>query len=138
MSPAWPLMALAQGSALGPAAHCLPGLRGSFPDHLAGLGRAIGLTAVKGLEKCEAELPPLRFGLIKGCPSLLWCHRLLLPMRIAEEFPLWLSGLRTRLVSMKMQDRSLASLSGLRIQRCRHLRQRSGVCLGSGVAVAVG
>ena len=31
------------------------------------------------------------------------------------EFPLWLSELRTRLVSLRMPVRSLASLSGLRI-----------------------
>ena len=39
-----------------------------------------------------------------------------------REFPLWLSGLRTQLVSMRMQVGSLASLSGL----------------GSGVAVSCG
>ena len=32
-----------------------------------------------------------------------------------QEFPLWLSGLQIRLVSMRMQVRSLALLSGLRI-----------------------
>ena len=32
-----------------------------------------------------------------------------------RQFPLWLSGLRTQLVSMRMRVRSLASLSGLRI-----------------------
>ena len=37
----------------------------------------------------------------------------------------WLSGLRTRLVSMRMCVRSLASLSGLRIQLCHKLRHRS-------------
>ena len=34
------------------------------------------------------------------------------------EFHLWLSGLRTHLVSMRMQVQSLALLSGLRIQHC--------------------
>ena len=34
------------------------------------------------------------------------------------EFPLWLSGLKIQLVSMKTQVQSLASLSGLRIQHC--------------------
>ena len=34
------------------------------------------------------------------------------------EFPLWLTGLRTRLVSMKMWVQSLALLSGLRIWHC--------------------
>ena len=38
---------------------------------------------------------------------------------------MWLSGLRTQLLSMRMQIRSLASLSGLRIQH------------SDGVAVAV-
>ena len=42
-----------------------------------------------------------------------------------REFPLWLSGLRTRLVSMKMQVWSLASLSRLRIWRCCKLQCRS-------------
>ena len=37
------------------------------------------------------------------------------------EFPLWLSGLRTQLVFMKMQVPSLASLSGLRIHGCQKL-----------------
>ena len=35
--------------------------------------------------------------------------------------PIVLSGLRTQLVSMRMQVRSLALLSGLRIQRCCEL-----------------
>ena len=51
------------------------------------------------------------------------------------EFPLWLIGLRTRLVFMRMWLRSLTSLSGLRI-RCHYkLWQRSWMELRSGVAV---
>ena len=42
-----------------------------------------------------------------------------------------------RLVSMKTQVPSLASLSGLRIQHCRKLSCRSQMWLGSGVTVAV-
>ena len=38
-------------------------------------------------------------------------------------FPLWLSGLRTLLVSMRMWVQTLASLSGLRIWPC-HVLQR--------------
>ena len=38
---------------------------------------------------------------------------------------LWLSRLRTQLVSMRIQVRSLASPNGLRIQRCPELRWRS-------------
>ena len=53
------------------------------------------------------------------------------------EFPLWLSRLRTWLVSMRMWSRSLASLSGLRIWNCHELQCRSQRQLGSGVAVAV-
>ena len=53
------------------------------------------------------------------------------------EFLLWLSGLRTQLVSMRMQVSSLASLSGLRIQRCCKLWFRSQMWLIFGVAVAV-
>ena len=39
--------------------------------------------------------------------------------------PLWLSGLRTHLVSMRTQIESLASLSGLRILHCHELWHRS-------------
>ena len=53
------------------------------------------------------------------------------------KFPLWLRGVRIRPVSMTMQVRSLAQLSGLRIPRCRELRCRSQIRLGSRVAVAV-
>ena len=38
--------------------------------------------------------------------------------RTPMDFPLWLSGLRSQLVSMGMQVQSLASLSGLRIRCC--------------------
>ena len=38
-----------------------------------------------------------------------------------EEFPLWLSSLRTQLAYMRMQVWSLASLSGLRIQLCESI-----------------
>ena len=41
--------------------------------------------------------------------------------RLAKEFLLWLSGLRTRLVSMRMQVPSLALLRGLRIPCCCEL-----------------
>ena len=37
------------------------------------------------------------------------------------EFQSWLSGLRTQLGSMRTWVQSLASLSGLRIQRCHEL-----------------
>ena len=42
-----------------------------------------------------------------------------------------------RLVSMKMQVRSLASLSGLRIWHCHKVQGWSQIQLGSGIAVAV-
>ena len=47
-------------------------------------------------------------------------HRELLKLS-NEEFPLWLSGKRTQLGTMRLWVRSLALLSGLRIQRCREL-----------------
>ena len=53
------------------------------------------------------------------------------------EFPLWLSGLGTWPVSMRMQVRSLASLSGLRIQHCCKLRARSQMGLRLWIAVAM-
>ena len=37
------------------------------------------------------------------------------------EFLLWLSGLQARLVSMRMQVRSLASITGLKIWHCHEL-----------------
>ena len=53
------------------------------------------------------------------------------------EFPEWLSGLRTHLVSEKMWVRSLALLRGLRISCCRELWCTKQTQLGSGVAVAM-
>ena len=41
---------------------------------------------------------------------------------IAQEFSSWISGLRTRLVSMRMGVPSPASLSRLRIWRCHELQ----------------
>ena len=53
-----------------------------------------------------------------------------------EEFPLWLSG-NEPVASMRMQVRSLASLSGLRTQCCRELWCRLQMQLRLHVAVAV-
>ena len=44
---------------------------------------------------------------------------------------------QNQLVSTRMRVRSLASLSGLKIQRCRELWCRLQRWLGSGIAVAV-
>jgi len=61
-------------------------------------------------------------------------------LKISGEFPLWLSGLWTRLVSMRLWVGSLALLSGLRIQHCHELWYRSQIpwlgipcCCGCGV-----
>ena len=48
-----------------------------------------------------------------------------------------LSGLRTQLVSMRIQIQSLAWLRGLRIRHCHELQGRSQMWLGSSIAVAV-
>ena len=53
------------------------------------------------------------------------------------EFPLWLSQLRTQLVSMRMQVWSWALLSGLRIWHYHELFCRSKMRLRSDIAVAV-
>ena len=54
------------------------------------------------------------------------------------EFLLWLSKLRTQLVSSKrMQVRFLALLSGLRIHSCSKLWYMPRIRLRSGIAVAV-
>ena len=52
---------------------------------------------------------------------------------ISCKFPLWLSGLRTQLTSMRMWVRSLALFSGLRIGRCRELWCLDLCCFGCGV-----
>ena len=54
-----------------------------------------------------------------------------------REFLLWLNGLRTQLVSMKIHVQSLDSLIGLRIQHSCKLWHRLQMRLGSGVAVAM-
>ena len=56
---------------------------------------------------------------------------------LRTEFLLWLSRLRTRLVSTRMQIRFLASLTGLRIWCCCELWCRSQTQLESGIALAV-
>ena len=48
---------------------------------------------------------------------------------------MWLIGLRIQLVSTRMWVRYLASLSGLRIQRCSELWCRSQMWLRSSIAV---
>ena len=53
------------------------------------------------------------------------------------DFPLWLSGLRTQLVPMRMHVLSLASFSGLGTRHCLELWCRSQMQLGSHIAVAV-
>ena len=51
--------------------------------------------------------------------------------------PIVAQQIRIRLVSMRMQVRSLALLSGLRIQHCHELWCGSQMWLGSRVAVAL-
>ena len=58
-------------------------------------------------------------------------------LNCSQEFLLWLRGLRTQLLSTRMQVWSLASLSGLGIWRCHELWCMSQTWLGSGIAVAV-
>ena len=50
---------------------------------------------------------------------------------------MWLNGLRTQLVFVRMLGQSLVSLSGLSIQCCHDLWRRSQMQIGSCVAVAV-
>ena len=49
---------------------------------------------------------------------------------------MWLSGLRTQLVSMRTWVSSLASLSGLRIRWCHKLQRRLQMWFGSCVTMA--
>ena len=45
----------------------------------------------------------------------------------SQELPLWLTGLRTQMVSVRRQVQFLASLSGLRIWHCHKLWHRSKI-----------
>ena len=56
---------------------------------------------------------------------------------IHKEFPLWLSGNKTQLVTMRIWVQSLASFSGLRIQSCHELWYRLQMWLRPHIAVAV-
>ena len=64
-------------------------------------------------------------------PKALASHQEMNQRREKREFPLWLSGLRTQLVSTRMQVRSLTPLSGLRIQCCCGLWSSLQMQLGS-------
>ena len=70
-------------------------------------------------------------------PYMIRGLNLAVAIQMNWEFLIWISRLRTRLVSMRMWVWSQASLSGLRIQCCPELWCRSQMCLGSGVAMAV-
>ena len=52
-------------------------------------------------------------------------------------FPVVAQQKRIKLVTIRLCGQPLASLSGLRIQRCCELKCRSQMWLGSGIAVAV-
>ena len=80
-----------------------------------------------------------------GLWSTYELHKILISMFFKQhskqfeclKIPLWLSRLRTWLLSMRMRVQSLASHSGLRIWRYCKLWLRSQIWLRSGVAVAV-
>ena len=57
--------------------------------------------------------------------GLHFLHKALLKDETLLEFLLWLSRLRTQLVSMRMQGSSLALISVLRIWHCHKLWCRS-------------
>ena len=63
--------------------------------------------------------------------------RLFVSLLRSSEFALWLSMLRTWLVSVRMWVQSLALLGGLRIRLCLKRWCRSQMHLGSGIAVAM-
>ena len=64
---------------------------------------------------------------VKNCDSKRWKHEC--EKRLSREFLLWLMGLRTRLISTRMQVPSLALLSGLRIPNCPELCCKSQMWL---------
>ena len=57
--------------------------------------------------------------------------------KFKSDFLVWLCGLQTRLVFMRMWVQSLASIRRLRIQCCRELWCKSQTWLRSRVAVTV-
>ena len=97
------------------------------------------ITLIKAT-KCLSHFPSRK-------PPLLSSRWLVLPLleylnviskkKTKLEFPLWLSRLRTWLVSMRMWVPSLASFSGLRIWYCHKLWCRSQMWLGFCIAMTV-
>ena len=97
------------------------------------LSRVLVGVPVRGTTVCETQkgVSAEEFGTLQG---------MLLYFKASgtkrQEFPMWLNRLRTPRVSMRMQVRSLAPLSGLMIWPCHELQCRSQMwhCCGCGVS----
>ena len=66
-------------------------------------------------------------------PNVPFCHIKYTNMGV----PVMVRGKQIQLGTLRLQVRSLASLNGLRIQRCRELWCTLQTWLGSGIAVAL-
>ena len=91
-----------------------------------------GVTALAWIGSLARELPHV-VGVAKGKKKLLQNPN----SDMFKFFPIVAQWKRIRLVSVRMQVQSMASLSGLRIQRCHELWCRSQIWLGSYVVVPV-
>ena len=115
--PAWPLSLFQTNFYLsqGNSHHGSLGLESdhSGSDWCRGMGSIPGLAQlIEGSSigcSCSSDLVPV--------PETSICHRCSHKKKKVLDFLLWLSGYRTRLVSMRTQFRSLALLSGFRIWR---------------------
>ena len=67
---------------------------------------------------------------------VIWRFNYINTQKLLLGVPIVAQRKRIRLGTIRLQVQSLASISGLRIQRCRELWCRSQMRLGSGVAVA--
>ena len=73
-------------------------------------------TSKKGINRVTTVLP---FRILSPTGAKLDCNsKNVLTRKMGQEYPLWLSGYRTRLASMRMWVRSLALFSGLWIWPC--------------------
>ena len=121
-----------------PMAYGVPG-QGSDPRCSHDLSSARFLTGcarpgIKSVSQCfqDAASPTVpQWELLERHPGKLYDYL----KKFFSEFLLWLSGLQTWLVSMRIQVQSLASLR-LRICHCHELWHRLQMGLGSCVAVA--
>ena len=118
----------------------LPFLSFSFHSLDVVVWGAKGFDSEEGQSTCLSFVACVLGVMISGRPlpnpvSWRFNHIFILEVLEVLLFPLWLGGLRTDVVSVRMPVPFLALLSGLRIQCCHRLQSRSQIWLRSGIAV---